>query len=687
MNGINVPLKIAVEILGKDKITGAVAEAKKLGETGAVQAMATQPISEELDFEELHALKELYKMSSTEVAMFQQLKEISQAKAQKEQFIKLQDAFVGAKGLGAIKKGIGGMLASLSSLAKIVLPILGLAAGIMLIIQASKMLQRTLGNIGKILLMFLKPIGDMLAILLRPLLMVLRPLALVLNLVWRFYGAQARAAVGAAVRLSKEGMPEQATGAMGAAIGAMFGFFGEVILRALGPAFEKLTAGSFNTEEAIEGLRKNIESNVDKYVKLANTVTEVTEKIKSMDITMEGLVAEIDNAIAELMKHPAANQELISSLQELREEALSGKGSIDELLKVWKEYEAKILDKTTVDKAIELATTFGESVDSIKSDVDEASRAFGNISSDVSTNIDNLSKDIGAIDIEKLRGVSELLEFNTKDVESLAKKINTNLIPAIENLVSKTEKEISEGPPRTPPTLLENILNLIPFPTVIGPGEVRGGLGLYQAHWELTQEFGDALSEGKTSAEAFNEGMDSATNSLTRSFAGVLLMFAEFSSAIHKTIFGSSPGGLVDFLLYVNKSSNSLINFQTSIAETITAMGNALERAELAAKNAERASISAQQSALRAPLTIGKFSIMETAILPEREYQGGTSFVPETGSYLLHKGEKVIPAGREEEKSRSIIINFGGVTIYANDGDDIKRKLDEWVDDTMRKYR
>jgi len=88
----------------------------------------------------------------------------------------------------------GGMMTSLlTSISPMIVVGIGLLVSIAaVIIGSSKMLQRTLGNIMKYIMMFIRPIGDMIAVLFYPLMMVLRPLALLINTMLRPYLQTAR---------------------------------------------------------------------------------------------------------------------------------------------------------------------------------------------------------------------------------------------------------------------------------------------------------------------------------------------------------------------------------------------------------------------------------------------------------------------------------------------------------------
>ena len=100
--------------------------------------------------------------------------------------------------------------------------------------QSSSMLKGVLGGIAKILLLILKPIGDMLAVALLPLLYMLKPVARFFNMMMKPYIQKAMAAMKFGGQLLKEGKPEEAAEAF--SLG--FGF----ILKPLTDAFLDILA-------------------------------------------------------------------------------------------------------------------------------------------------------------------------------------------------------------------------------------------------------------------------------------------------------------------------------------------------------------------------------------------------------------------------------------------------------------
>jgi hypothetical protein len=85
------------------------------------------------------------------------------------------------------------------------------------IIASSRMLQRTLGNIMKFLMMIVRPIGDMIAVLLYPLMMVIRPLALMMNTIIRPFLMEARKSFRLSMQLGRQAGEAREAGLFGEA--------------------------------------------------------------------------------------------------------------------------------------------------------------------------------------------------------------------------------------------------------------------------------------------------------------------------------------------------------------------------------------------------------------------------------------------------------------------------------------
>jgi len=110
----------------------------------------------------------------------------------------------------------------------------GIAGGIMIIVSASKMLQRMLGSVVKVLMLILRPIGDMLAVALMPILYILKPVGLFFNTLMRPYIQKAMTAIRAGALYTKAG---NIGGAMG-----MFGIGAQYLLQPFLDMFAQIFA-------------------------------------------------------------------------------------------------------------------------------------------------------------------------------------------------------------------------------------------------------------------------------------------------------------------------------------------------------------------------------------------------------------------------------------------------------------
>lgn len=143
-------------------------------------------------------------------------------------------------GAGMSGGGTGGMLGAIPGMGK-ALGLLGVIAGaITLLVKSSALLQGVLGGIGKLLMLIIRPLGDILGVALMPLLYIMKPIGIFFNTLMRPYLQKAMAAMKAGGALMKEGDVE---GAMGA-----FALGGQYLLK---PYFDMMVRGS---EVIVSGL-------------------------------------------------------------------------------------------------------------------------------------------------------------------------------------------------------------------------------------------------------------------------------------------------------------------------------------------------------------------------------------------------------------------------------------------------
>lgn len=93
---------------------------------------------------------------------------------------------------GALNSGIGKMAGSLSGILGAVMKIAGVALTLTFILTSSKMLIRVLEQLGKLISTLLRPIGDALAIVIAPIMMLLKPFAIMMNALMRPFLQDAR---------------------------------------------------------------------------------------------------------------------------------------------------------------------------------------------------------------------------------------------------------------------------------------------------------------------------------------------------------------------------------------------------------------------------------------------------------------------------------------------------------------
>lgn len=123
--------------------------------------------------------------------------------------------------LEAITKPFGSMISLLGSISGAVMGILGIAGGFALLVSSSKSLQKIIEKIGKMIMLVLRPIGDMLAILFMPLMMLIKPLAVFMNALFRPFLTESRKAFSVGMKFFSMGMKEKGTEAMFAGIQLM----------------------------------------------------------------------------------------------------------------------------------------------------------------------------------------------------------------------------------------------------------------------------------------------------------------------------------------------------------------------------------------------------------------------------------------------------------------------------------
>lgn len=193
----------AVKAATQSVSSGASSMASKSMDRATKQLEQINKKSDEL--KKLESMKAMYELTDSQKQMLKAMEDLNKAKSESENFKKLEAEFKG---------GNSGLLKSLGGISKSALGLLGIATGIAGLVMSSKSLQMMLDRIGKILLMFLRPIADMLSILLMPLLMFLKPMAMFINGIMRPYIQEARQAFRVSAQLRRAGDDTGANEAM-----------------------------------------------------------------------------------------------------------------------------------------------------------------------------------------------------------------------------------------------------------------------------------------------------------------------------------------------------------------------------------------------------------------------------------------------------------------------------------------
>ena len=168
----------------------------------------------------------------------------------------------GKGGAGGMMGGIGDMIGGMGK----GVAILAIIAGaITMLVKSSALLQGVLGGIGKLLMLIIRPLGDILGIALMPLLYIMKPIGIFFNTLMKPYLQKAMAAMKAGGALLKAG---DVGGAMGAfVLGAQYlikPFFdmfirgSEVLISGLIDVADTMTGGIFH--EGLMSVKEGVRS-------------------------------------------------------------------------------------------------------------------------------------------------------------------------------------------------------------------------------------------------------------------------------------------------------------------------------------------------------------------------------------------------------------------------------------------
>lgn len=550
---------------------------------------------------------------------------------------------VGSAGRGGAAMGgaAGGALGAVVTL---------LPAFLALVVASSKMLQKTLGNILKYLLMFLRPIGDMLAVLFYPLMMILRPIALMVNTIIRPFLMEARKSFRLALQLGKQaktakglGMTESAD-ALEAASADMW----STALATLGMGFAKLVV--------------NVSGELIKV--LAGTIIDV--------FTLQfGLLAGVIDAVTGG----------IFGLQDKLKSLTNG---------------AKDFINSNVDKAVE---SFNNYADEFLTNVREKNEGVNKLASYTGTLLSNISTYGG--DVPKFDAALSDLWTNFKDKGTVAMDA---LISKAEALVKISKPSESGGKLNIKDALLdfktlpssifdEEVKRLnaaggmidndksnsnqgIDFGKLAGSivGAFAGTAGTINPLVDLYNRFSDIINPAKDVKQKLTD--------LVNPFYSLQLMVSSTQEAI-KALHGYGGQGIVELQAAVAENIVGMTMFNSKVVNTISAIDSALS----ACKNAE-ISAKAAASAAQTAANSAKASVSTSKTVKGTKAIGGS--IDENGMYYLHRGETVVnPIASSFDNSSggssSPSIEFNNCVFGSTA--DWKKEMDKYFNAQMRHIR
>lgn len=551
------------------------------------------------------------------------------------------EAAAGAAGkAGGILTMIKGMAGSLGAIATSVAGLLGIGAGVVALVMASKTLQKVIERIGKLVLLILRPIGDILGILLMPLMQVLKPLGLFINALFRPFLKEARRAFRIGTKFFSIGMPQKGMEAMFTGLQLLATPLVKLLVIALGEglklSIDVITAPYQILIAALQGLGAVILGIVDPTGKalkawnefmggLNNGIDRLKTDLKSgIDVAMGVVLGGIDLWAEGLVKNVGMLEAELSAASAIVDEMEANQASASEIAA-----EITKLDKAShqnfmsvLENIVARSNLFGGQFPSpIKSALEEAYQA----SEEFYNKMHDLFKKP-----EEVFGGPE----GARTYEEYSRRFIQQQINAPE--------------------------------TMWGAQGITTGM-MTEEEWDSINAALSAYGENLiTQTNKFEEGMSSTMTKIQteantkiggeRGFKGIVVDAAEAAGV-------AAEDAATDIYGFAGA---------TSFAGDYSV--EQMRRAQEAASAAEAAARAAEASASSSYNGEGG------------GYQGGISYVPETGRYTLHEGERVVPR-HGAAGGRGPIINLGGVTIYALDAREVKMQIDDLVSDMMRKYK
>lgn len=193
--------------------------------------------------------------------------------------------------LGALDKVGAGMGAVVGILGKVLGPILFIAAGVGILVKASGYLSRTIERIFGQLLRIVKPIGDVVATLLQPLIILLTPFAKAMNLLFKPFLAEANKLMKLGGKLlNTPGFEGEGLDLLLAGASILLKPFVNVFIIAIGEALKGV----------VETLFVPLEFLANVFDVLTGGVFDLSGKLKELK---DGAIVAIDTAITDFIKN------------------------------------------------------------------------------------------------------------------------------------------------------------------------------------------------------------------------------------------------------------------------------------------------------------------------------------------------------------------------------------------------
>jgi hypothetical protein len=615
-------------------------------------------------------------------------------------------AAAGAKG-ASMGIAAAGAIVSIAALLAILVP---------LIVASSRMLQRTLGNITKYLLMFLRPIGDMLAVIFYPLMMILRPLAMLINTMIRPYLQTARQWYRLGLQTNRQA--KEASNA---------GFDTDTVASIQNMATYYFNQGTSVLGLGFSSLFTEIIANVSGGI--SSVLLDLFSLIPGFESAAQQTKARI-NDILDAWKTSVQNNNLVA-LYKNQQELAAAKSTVTQIgswinlvidaknqgldyQKIIEDTAPKIQTVAEVLKtqgsiaanAVALAYTNSISLMlqntgllGISTANDNFIKMFDNIQTKINklTGNDNektgnvftqLAGVAGGIGISGLQGLAELtnasehitglLDKSYKNAKLLAEGYGSEQVFLGQNMyknenaipTQKLSSNMDFGSIDTT-VLSESITNMVDninTNTITLVGELAN---------TANSAYGTSLALDTNTASALvNSQKQTETVDILNK--NIMLFINDLTK--NTQLMSSS------MMMSINIMNSSMLSFSSTLQLVISAMYAALARAEAAAKSAAASAASAASSASSAAKSASSSSSSSTK---GTKAIGGA--ITENGIYYLHKGETVVNpvsssfsnSSSGESSTPSIEFNnctFGGFA-------DWKKEMDKYFNTQMRHIR